>query len=115
MTSSPDSLGVRRAADLFKALSSPARVALLQLLAEPASVTTLVQGTGLSQPLVSQHLRVLRGAGLVEVTRSGREAIYSVADHHITHVIEDAITHVLEPSGSHDTHDPAPPESAPIT
>lgn len=103
-SSSPDSLGVQRAAELFKALSSPARVALLQLLAQPASVTTLVQGTGLSQPLVSQHLRVLRGAGLVDVTRSGRDAIYSVADHHITHVIEDAITHALEPA-QHDAPD----------
>jgi len=95
---SPDGLGVQRAAELFKALSSPARVALLQLLAEPASVTALVHSTGLSQPLVSQHLRVLRGAGLVSVTRSGRESIYSVADHHITHVIEDAVSHVLEPT-----------------
>jgi len=74
-----------------------------------------VQGTGLSQPLVSQHLRVLRGAGLVEVTRSGREAIYSVADHHITHVIDDAITHVLEPSGPHEDHDPTPSRSAPTS
>jgi len=98
VTSSPDSRGVQRAAELFKALSSPARVALLQLLARPASVSALVQGTGLSQPLVSQHLRVLRGAGLVNVARSGREAIYSVADHHITHVIDDAITHALEPT-----------------
>lgn len=100
----PQDLGVQRAAELFKALSSPARVALLQLLAEPATVSSLVTSTGLSQPLVSQHLRVLRGAGLVVVTRSGREAIYSVADHHITHVIEDAVHHVLEPGASTDAH-----------
>ena len=106
MSPTPHDVGVQRAAELFKALSSPARVALLQLLAEPATVSALVASTGLSQPLVSQHLRVLRGAGLVAVTRSGREAIYSVADHHITHVIEDAVSHVLEPATSTDAHMP---------
>jgi DNA-binding transcriptional ArsR family regulator len=49
-----------------------------------------------SQPLVSQHLRVLRSSGVVVVTRRGREAHYAVADDHVTHVIEDAIAHVLE-------------------
>ncbi|MFP5283109.1 MAG: ArsR/SmtB family transcription factor [Actinomycetes bacterium] len=88
--------GVRRAADLFRALGTPARVAILRLLAAPSSVSRLVEQTGLSQPLVSQHLRVLRGAGVVRVERNGREAIYSVTDAHITHVVEDAVAHALE-------------------
>lgn len=71
-------------------------MAILRALAEPRTVTQLVEQTGLSQPLVSQHLRVLRGAGVVDVVRSGREAIYRVSDDHVTHVIEDAITHTME-------------------
>jgi DNA-binding transcriptional ArsR family regulator len=99
---------LQSAAEIFKALSNPVRIALLRLLSTQSTVTTLVDATGLSQPLVSQHLRVLRGAGLVRVTRSGREAIYRVADDHITHVIEDAISHASEPRPAViDTGEPA--------
>lgn len=88
--------GVRRAAELFKALAAPARVSILRALRQPSTVSQLVERTGLSQPLVSQHLRVLRGVGVVSYLRSGREAIYRVTDDHVTHVIEDAITHGME-------------------
>ena len=82
------------AADLFKALSSASRLRLLTLLdAEAATVSALVEASGLSQPLVSQHLRVLRGIGLVQVERTGREARYSVADRHVSHIVADAVEH----------------------
>jgi len=84
---------VMAAAELFRALSSPLRIELLRHLAQPTSVGRLVELTASTQPLVSQHLRVLRGARLVSVHRSGREALYQVADHHIHHVIEDAVSH----------------------
>lgn len=85
------------AADLFRALSSASRLSLLQALAEgPRTVTALAATSALSQPLVSQHLRVLRAAGLVAVTRSGREATYEIADHHVTRIVEDAVGHVSE-------------------
>jgi len=93
-------VGITRAAELFKALSSPLRLTLLQLLADaPATVSELVVATGQSQPLVSQHLKNLRTANVVTVDRVGREATYSLADKHIAHVVEDAISHVLEDRG----------------
>jgi len=85
------------AAELFKALSSPSRLRLLRLLDDREStVSALVEASGLSQPLVSQHLRVLRGLGLVQVERAGREARYSVADRHVSHIVADAIEHTDE-------------------
>ncbi len=63
-------------------------------------MSALVQRSEMSQPLVSQHLRTLRQAGIVTVSRAGREAIYQLADHHIAHVVDDAITHVLEEDAS---------------
>lgn len=39
---------------------------------------SLVERTGLRQPTVSKHLGALREAGLVSVSRRGRERIYSV-------------------------------------
>ncbi|MBD8703839.1 ArsR family transcriptional regulator [Frigoribacterium sp. CFBP9039] len=58
-----------------------------------SGVTALVEASGLSQPLVSQHLRVLRAAWL---SRVGREAIYSVADRHVSHIVDDAVEHADE-------------------
>jgi ArsR family transcriptional regulator, zinc-responsive transcriptional repressor len=85
------------AADLFRALSSSSRLRLLRLLAgESATVGSLAERSGLSQPLVSQHLRTLRNAGLVSVERVGREAHYSVADAHVAHIVDDAVLHVAE-------------------
>lgn len=85
------------AARVFKALATPARLQLLCLLAEgPSTVSGLVERSGLSQPLVSQHLRTLRETGLVSLTRSGREAVYAVTDTHVAHIVADAIDHVGE-------------------
>lgn len=84
-------------ADLFKALSSPARLrVLLALIESEQDVSTLAEHTGLSQPLVSQHLRTLRLVGLVEVQRSGRNAVYSMRDEHVAHIVLDAIEHADE-------------------
>lgn len=85
------------AADLFKVLGNESRLALVMLLqGEPRTVSSLVEETGLSQPLVSQHLRTLRDAGLVSGTRDGREVAYHLADHHVAHVVGDALIHVAE-------------------
>lgn len=91
--------GITRAADLFKALSSASRLRILSILGEaPSTVSELVAATGQSQPLVSQHLKTLRLANVVTVDRVGREATYSVADTHVSHVVDDAISHVMEES-----------------
>jgi ArsR family transcriptional regulator, zinc-responsive transcriptional repressor len=85
------------AAELLKVLSAPARLAIVTELAErPHLVHELVERLDMSQPLVSQHLRVLRGARLVTVERQGRGAVYSLADHHVAHIVEDAVHHSKE-------------------
>jgi DNA-binding transcriptional ArsR family regulator len=62
---------------VFKALADPTRRALLSLLGEePRPVADLSRHFAMTQPAVSQHLAVLRNAGLVAETRSGRNRIY---------------------------------------
>jgi len=91
------------AAELFKVLASASRLHLLSTIADgPSSVGGLVEVTRLSQPLVSQHLRTLRTAGLVEVTRHGREAEYSLSDAHVAHIVADAVTHTHEGHVAHE-------------
>lgn len=88
---------------LFAALSSPVRAAIVHLLTTgEQSVNDLVDELGLSQPLVSQHLRVLRDAKLVSTRRSGREIAYSLEDEHVAHVFLDALNHSKE--ARHDDH-----------
>jgi DNA-binding transcriptional ArsR family regulator len=85
------------AGELLRALAAPARLAILSELAEqPRCVHELVDRLGMSQPLVSQHLRVLRGARLVGVERRGREAAYSLADTHVARIVADAVHHSKE-------------------
>ncbi len=82
------------AGELLRVLAAPARLAIVMELAEqPRFVHELVERLGLSQPLVSQHLRVLRGARLVGVERQGREAAYSLTDQHVAHIVADAVQH----------------------
>lgn len=85
------------AGELLKVLSAPARLAIVMELAEqPRFVHELVDRLGISQPLVSQHLRVLRGARMVGVERQGREAVYSLADQHVANIVADAVQHSRE-------------------
>lgn len=89
--------GTERVVRLFKALGNEARLDILTALEHgDLTVSGLVEATGMSQPLVSQHLRVLKTAHLVAGTRAGKEVVYSLADHHVAHAVGDAFTHVIE-------------------
>ena len=89
--------GYEAAGELLRVLSAPARLAIVTELAQqPRFVHELVDRLGLSQPLVSSHLRVLRGARVVAVQRQGREAVYSLADQHVAHIVADAVQHSTE-------------------
>ncbi|RFS83406.1 transcriptional regulator [Actinomadura spongiicola] len=64
-------------ADVLRVLADPLRARIVTLLAEEALCTChLVEETGARQTNVSNHLRVLRHAGLVEAEPSGRFTYY---------------------------------------
>ena len=68
-------------AEILKTLASPRRLNILHELARgPMEVGRLAEAIGASQPSVSQHLAVLRTAGIVEAERDGREVRYRLAD-----------------------------------
>ena len=71
----------RASSDVFNAVADPTRRAMLERLS-PAGVqrtaSELGADFGLSQPTVSQHLKVLRDAGLVSVRDEGRCRIYQL-------------------------------------
>jgi ArsR family transcriptional regulator len=72
-------------AEVLKTLASPRRLELIHVLADgPAEVGRLAKAIGASQPNVSQHLAVLRNAGIVEAERTGREVRYRLVDPDVT-------------------------------
>ena len=68
---------LRRLRTLYRALGDETRLRMIGLLAEvgPMPVNRLSREVGMSQPLISWHLRILRLANLVETRRQGREVI----------------------------------------
>jgi ArsR family transcriptional regulator len=65
---------------LFKALGDATRLRLINLLhAQSLCVGDLQEVLGLSQPLVSRHLAILRGANLVRTQRQGSRVYYSLS------------------------------------
>ena len=85
------------AGELLRALAAPVRIAIvLQLRESQRCVHELVDALGVPQPLVSQHLKILKAAGVVTGERSGREVTYLLADHHLAHIVVDAVTHAGE-------------------
>jgi ArsR family transcriptional regulator len=85
------------AGELLRALSAPVRIAIvLQLREGGRCVHELVDALGVTQPLISQHLRVLKSAGVVDGERHGREVVYRLVDDHLSHIVVDAVTHAEE-------------------
>lgn len=93
----PPTRVVEAAGDLLRALSAPLRIAIvLQLREGPRCVHELVDALGAAQPLVSQHLRVLKSSKVVAAHRQGREIRYELIDDHLVHIVEAAVGHAAE-------------------
>lgn len=89
------------AGELLRALAAPVRIAIvLQLRSGERCVHELVEALGVTQPLISQHLRVLKSAGVVHGERHGREVVYRLGDEHLAHIVVDAAAHAEEISGN---------------
>ena len=68
-------------ADIMKTLAHPRRLAIIHLLAEgPIEVGRIAASLRISQPNASQHLAVMRAAGVIDAERTGREVRYSLND-----------------------------------
>lgn len=98
----PECDGLAAAVELFKALAAPTRLAVVaRLSCGPQCVHELgdalrADGREVSQPLLSQHLKVLRTAGVVTGTRRANEITYQLIDRRVARMVSDAIHHVRE-------------------
>jgi len=72
--------GDASAADRLKALGHPVRLAIIQALAcrTPCSCGDFCDRLPLAQSTISQHLKILKVAGLIRLTRQGTRSCYSL-------------------------------------
>ena len=88
-------------AETFRVLGDPTRVRILDVLAAgELCVCDIASLVHMSESAVSHQLRLLRHMRLVRARRAGRQAFYSVDDHHILELLRLADTHVQESAPS---------------
>ncbi|MEX3955962.1 ArsR family transcriptional regulator [Trinickia symbiotica] len=92
---------VTELSEMFRLMGDPTRLKIIvSCLSAPMCVTDIAAKHGLSQPLVSHHLRLLRAARVLRAERRGKQIFYEAADEHVKRVIGDMADHVCEHPGS---------------
>jgi DNA-binding transcriptional ArsR family regulator len=91
-----DYLAVKKAALIFRALNHKLRQQMLELIHENGrmTVTEIYVKLRLEQSVTSQHLAILRRAGIVDTTRDGKFIWYSV-DYNRIEQINDCVNNLL--------------------
>ncbi len=90
---------------MFRLLGEPNRLRMvLACLDTPRGVGELVETLGLSQTLVSHHLRLLRTAHILRGDRDGRQVIYAIDDEHVREVVRNMVAHLTEPHDHRHDH-----------
>jgi len=84
-------------ANLFRSLGDPNRLRIIRVLTEDCQhVSDVVRATGLPQPLVSHHLRVLKERGIAKSERQGSFTTYCLSERavrtNLVHLCEIALS-----------------------
>lgn len=76
-------------AKLFKALSDPIRLEILEFLRDGEKcVCEIVPHVNLIQPVVSRHLKILKESGIVKFRKDGNKRLYSLTEQQIFKIID---------------------------
>jgi DNA-binding transcriptional ArsR family regulator len=87
----------QRLAETFGALADPTRAHIVHLLLGQERCTAeLAPAVGVSDPAVSQHLRLLRRLDLVASRRQGRYVYYRLDDDHVAQLVQTSLAHLAE-------------------
>ena len=81
---------IEELAQVFKLLSEPNRLRIVSCITccGERSVTEICEHVGISQPLVSHHIALLRVAGILERRREGKHNYYSICDKRLTALMD---------------------------
>ncbi len=74
--------------DVFKALADPTRLKILECIRDGEKcICKIIPYTGKSQPNVSQHLKVLKNAGIVDERKDGTRIMIKISNEEIYNII----------------------------
>jgi ArsR family transcriptional regulator len=77
-------------AECMKALGHPVRLQIVKgLINNECNVTQIQRNLGIPQSTISQHLKILKNAGIIESRREGTMVCYKVLDHWIIELVTD--------------------------
>lgn len=89
-----DNASIIEIADILRLMGEPNRLKILiECLSQPMTVTALSERLGLSMPLISHHLRLLRALRLLRSERLGKQVLYALEDEHIRCILTDMVEH----------------------
>jgi ArsR family transcriptional regulator len=92
-----DDTQLRKTAELFKAVSDPTRLKIVNaLILAEMCVCDIAALMNMTQPAVSHHLKVLRQMHLVKYRRDGKIVYYSLDDEHVSNVFYQGLLHTSE-------------------
>ena len=75
--------------DVFKALADLTRLKILDILKnDERCICEIIPYTGKSQPNISQHIKILRNAGLIKEKKEGTKILLKVTTEQIFHIID---------------------------
>ena len=80
---------IEKTAEIFKALSAVTRLKIVVGLIEKheCNVNKMAEGLGIAQPNVSQHLSILKNAGIIEGYRKGNQICYKVVNDFVIKIV----------------------------
>ena len=84
-------------AELYKIFGDSTRIKILYLLfEEEMCVCDIAAALNMTVSAISHQLRILKGAKLVKFRKDGKSVFYSLADEHVTSILEQGMEHITE-------------------
>lgn len=89
-TAKLDIAALTQAAECLKTLAHPHRLQIVQILqtGERISVNDLAEACDLSQPTMSEHLRLMQRCGFLTSEREGRTVYYRISEPHLHEIMK---------------------------
>jgi len=86
---------VHRIAEMFKALSDPTRIRIIEALSiKELCVCDLASLLGMPQSAISHQLRLLRQNSILKYRKEGRVVYYSLDDEHVSEILNSVASHI---------------------
>lgn len=84
-------------AELFKVFGDPTRIRILYILTgQELCVQDIADALSMTQSAISHQLRILKQMSLVKFRREGKTIYYSLADDHVSTIMNQGLEHVCE-------------------